>query len=177
MTKTPTDHLRRIADANQTPAKGLGLSDSHLMPLCAIFDPTLAERLRRRFENASIVFQFKRSRLTNDFFVSKECWNTANEIWQELQQEYPDNRPKTYSRDFESAIVVAFATGLIAFVCFMKEEGSGLTWLRVVLSGAIACVGVEWVHRRCRWRLSQVSIFDLLLVVTVAAIVLAIWRW
>ena len=167
--------LQRLAESNPHRVTGPGIQAGHFVPLCQYYNRKLAAELCLRLQSNGIETKTNSTRLFIAVSVSFEKCSEAIRILDDFKDSHPDNQPRKFSRDYDMAFLILFATLVIAF--FSIASGKWSVPVAVTTSGVSLCIVAERWHRHQRYHNGmRFTLKDILGFTIVCAANFAIWR-
>lgn len=170
--------LTRIAACHPHVESGRGFESEHFVPVCHLFNRSVAAAYQQRLEAAEIRVQRKHSRLRTEFLVPREHLQAALRLRDELIAVQPDVPPRSVARDFDACILLSPVVITLVVVVGWIPTLPPHTWLAALASGLTAMVILERLNWQYRTRIGmRWSMRDLWWATALVATNAAAWRY
>ncbi len=170
--------LTRIAAGHPQVEPGRGFEPEHFVPVCYLFNRSVAAVYQQRLEAAEIRVQRKRGRLRTEFSVPRQDLQKALRLRDELLAVQPDLRPRSVARDYDACILLSPVVITLVVAVGWIPTLPPHTWLAALVSGLTAMVIIERLNWHYRTRIGMHwSMKDLWWATALIAVNAAAWRY
>lgn len=170
--------LQRIADSNSPAKSGQGSAPEDLVELCKYHNHAVARGLIRMLEDHGIRPVSRTTRMYVFLSVTREDYASASEMMKEYQRSNPDTHPKSFSRDYDAAIIIGFVTVFIAGIITSLPLGlTSFAPVAVLVNGTSLALLAERWNWNDRYHIGKhFTMADIIQLMTMVALNIAVWQ-
>jgi hypothetical protein len=170
--------LQRIADSNAPAKSGQGSAQEDNVALCKYHNRAVARGLIRLLVEHGIRPVCRTTRMYVFMSVSREDYASASEMVKEYDRSNPDTHPKSFSRDYDAAIIIGFVTVFVAGIITSVPLGlTSFAPVAVLVNGTSLAILAERWNRNDRYHVGRhFTVADVIQLMTMVALNIAVWQ-